>query len=371
MSVTITQLIAPNSDTGGSTMTHTTASVSPTAGSIILLTIWHNANESPGTPTSSGLTLSTGWTQLGSTQWNSSWTVGESLWYCVVTSGSGTISWTTGSSAQDSWTVDQVTGFDSGSTFGTPVGNQGVNSLTLAALRDANSVGYGSWVGISLGTTIAGGTGFSVVDQYYWAAQNASITTEYKVNTTAIATTTAGGHLCGIAVEIKAAAGGGSNATTGGPPGLFTGAPQMAGPASLVAQAWRAMGSTQPYPLSIQSNPPGILLDLSTEPDFNRSARAPNGLPTGPWGFVAHAWRAMGSTQPPIPIPWYQVYAVRPTATFISARRPLGRPDTPWGFVAETQRALGPTQTGAGGAVIDASGAYRRDLPSFPVRGIR
>jgi len=99
-----------------------------------------------------------------------------------------------------------VTGFDTGTTFGTPVGNQAVNSLTLAALRDANSVGFGVFTGISLGTTIAGGTGFTVVDPYYWSGEAASITTEYKVNTTAISTTTGGGHLCGIAVEIKAAA---------------------------------------------------------------------------------------------------------------------------------------------------------------------
>jgi len=47
VSVSVTQLIAPGSDTGGTTSTHTTASVAPAAGSIIMLTIWHGANETP------------------------------------------------------------------------------------------------------------------------------------------------------------------------------------------------------------------------------------------------------------------------------------------------------------------------------------
>jgi len=339
------------------------------AGDLVLVGLEYNDNVSPTGVNISGLTFA----QVGARSYNTSQGGCVAMFSAVAASG-GTQRPNVTFAANNtgiSYSVNRIpAGWDTGSTFGTPGYSNGSISIGLGAFRDANSIGFGFFGTNSTGSAPGTGSGFTNLSSGY-SSTSGGHRCEWETNQATVACTSGfPTYVEGIAVEIMAA-GGGSSATTGGPPGLFTGAPQMAGPASLVAQAWRAMGSTQPYPLSIQSNPPGILLDLSTEPDFNRSARAPNGLPTGPWGFVAHAWRAMGSTQPPPLRPWYQVYAVPTVASFISARRPLGRPDTPWGFVAETQRALGPTQTGAGGAVIDASGAYRRDLPSFPVRGIR
>lgn len=205
MSLVLTELTSGND--GGNTTSHTTASISPAASSLLLLpTAYYNHDEAINTVASAGLSLATAWTELAAHVYNSSWGNAGSLWYaiCNATPGSSTVTWSSPSSADHDWKVIQVTGFLA-APFGTAVRmTNGTSPMTLAALVDANSVAFGLWASDTAATAGAGFTQLGVVQNN---TNNVRLLAEYELNVTSVTAGTIS-HGAGIAVEIKAAAAG-------------------------------------------------------------------------------------------------------------------------------------------------------------------
>ncbi len=221
--------ITQNPLTSGSTITdgtaYDTASVSYTAGRLILLAVEANIFD-PGqaSPTISGLGLT--WEEIGTglVHRTSSWNHLH-LFRSMGSSSSGIVTMTFPTKKDAvAWSLIELDGVDQSGTNGSgaivqTASNTGTTisslTVTLAAFSSTNNATYGCF-GSDVAKTFTAGTGFTEIHdtnaascsiQSEWRNDNATtVDSSFSSNT--------GGH-AGRAIEIKAAAAGTTHTTTG------------------------------------------------------------------------------------------------------------------------------------------------------------
>jgi hypothetical protein len=141
-----------------------------------------------------------------------------SLWHGYnLTPGSGAITITNAAtSTRTAWIVDKVSGSNDGAgSLGTPVHNSatggGANTLTITigALADANSVCYAGYLGHNPGHLVL--VGYTMLGNEQDTGDGFEIATGYLLDATSVTGTGLDDPSMGIAVEIKAAGGGGNS----------------------------------------------------------------------------------------------------------------------------------------------------------------
>jgi RHS repeat-associated protein len=217
--------LTTGTDTDGNS-TATSASISPSANKLILLTVNSrtgiSANPNQPTITGNGLT----WTAVGSVVYDdtSSSRRRITLFRAMSTSTSaGTISMSFGGQNQTDvhWAVDQISGVNTSGTNGSGAIAQSAtnfddtftqNSLTvtLSAFSDIHNATYGAFANDFSPDPGVAGSGFSVVSTVSLGSGNAQSTlTEFKTtnDTTVDSSIALGqtGDLGGIAIELKSA----------------------------------------------------------------------------------------------------------------------------------------------------------------------
>ncbi len=208
---------------GGSTST--TASVSPTANTLILVTVWNRTGIStdPTQPTISGNGMT--WHVLQSTVYDNTSASRRriTMFYSMSASpSSGAISIDNGGQNQTAtaWSVNQITGVDTSGTDGAGAivqsaanqdrtGTATSLTVTLAAFSGANNATFGAFGtgGVAADTTAAG-SGFTKLSSFLTAGTDMSVMTEYELaNNTAVAMSNGATatELGGIGLEIKVA----------------------------------------------------------------------------------------------------------------------------------------------------------------------
>lgn len=218
MAISITNLTSGSDSDGNSTAT--TASISPAADNLILLsiTLRNGSSIDPSVSSVSGNGLT--WVKIDSTVFDNSSTSRRTveLWRSMGASPStGAITITASENETDiNWSVDQSSGVDTSGTNGSgaiaqSAKNQDVTGtatglvVTLAAFGSANNATFGVF-GTDEVVTLTGGSGFTELAKINGAATPVSILTEWKStnDTTVDATTGSVVFIGGIAIEIKA-----------------------------------------------------------------------------------------------------------------------------------------------------------------------
>jgi hypothetical protein len=153
MALSFSNLTASGSGTNLSS--YNTASISPTAGALLLMAV--ETDQASGStnvkPSVSGLSAT--WTEIGDVNYDTSGTTYRlTLFYGVGATGTGTITISYGGTAQGgcSWSVDQVTGADTSSpivqTKSSTVPGSAATSQSLT-LDSAITSGNGAWMAAS------------------------------------------------------------------------------------------------------------------------------------------------------------------------------------------------------------------------------
>jgi len=219
MAITITNLTSGN-DTAPSPLTEaTTASISPSANAVIIVSCWNQdggLETPPQKPTVSGLSFS--FTEINTRV--ETYDRITSWWAPTGGSpGSGTITFdTTGQDQENfSWIIDQVTGSDTSTPIVQNVAADGGDasgtslSITLAAFSDVNNGTYGAFGGSNDTGNCTPGSGFAeLADITHTDAGYGIRATEWRNDndTSVDITYSASVRREGIAMEIKVAAAG-------------------------------------------------------------------------------------------------------------------------------------------------------------------
>jgi hypothetical protein len=220
MAVSIANLTSGSDSDGNSTAT--TASISPAANNLILLsvTLRNGSSINPSVSSVSGNGLT--WVKIDSTVFDNSSSSRRTveLWRSMGASPStGAITITaTENETNIDWSVDQSSGVDTSGTNGSgaivqSAKNQDVAGtatglvVTLAAFGSSDNATFGVF-GTDEVATLTIGSGFNQLAKINGASTPVSILTEWKsTNDTSVdATTGAAVFIGGIAIEIKAAA---------------------------------------------------------------------------------------------------------------------------------------------------------------------
>lgn len=218
--ISIANLTSGSDTDAGSTAT--TASISPSANKLILLSVASRTaiSTDPNQPTVTGNGLT--------------WEVVNSIVYDTTSSSrrritlframgsspsSGAISIDFGGQAQDDavvWNVDEVTGADTSGTNGSGAIVQSVTgkdeaapaglTVTLASFGNSNNATFGTFA-TDNNTTFTAGSGFSILAQHTAGANTMAIVSEYKATNDTTVDIGSTGSVGGIAVEIKANSG--------------------------------------------------------------------------------------------------------------------------------------------------------------------
>jgi hypothetical protein len=214
MAISATHLTT-NSDTANLTtgQTYASASISPTAGALLLVAT--TVAFSTGTPqvTPSGLSLSFALATDGVTNatrlWDSS-TKRLSVWYAITggSPGSGAITLTTdGDTTGGQWSISEVTGVDLASPF-VQVVTAATTTVTLAAFADAtNHAAYGAFGGTTNGAATAG-TGFTLLGTSGSGTPPRNILSEWRLGEDTGVDAGNLGTAAGIAIELRVASSG-------------------------------------------------------------------------------------------------------------------------------------------------------------------
>ncbi len=220
MAITITNM--GSLFTGSNATSYSTGSYSPTANRLLIATITNVLNTgtpSEPTPSGNGLTWSKVVTYLpdpAGTQTR------ISVWVALTggspSAGAFTADFGVETELGCNIIVDEVDGADVSGTAldaivqsvtGTVGGSGTSESITLASLGDTNNASYGSF-NIQLNEAYTAGSGYTILAQGGNAGPNSHTATEYLVpgSTTVDISWTNSGAKGGIAIEIKAPAGG-------------------------------------------------------------------------------------------------------------------------------------------------------------------
>lgn len=204
---------------------NTTASVTPSANALVLLTIGTLTTFAPDitTPTVTGNSLT--WVMVRHNLFASSPTFLSHLWVFRALGASpsaGTVTITnTDWVSETCWIIDQVTGVDTSGTNGSGAIVQDVASnpgsgatsgtATLAAFGSANNASYASWA-VQAGNPITWtvGSGFTKIAEHTTSGQYIDTMTEYKLGDFDGTASWASAEVYqtgGIGIEVKAAAG--------------------------------------------------------------------------------------------------------------------------------------------------------------------
>jgi hypothetical protein len=223
--IAITTLTASGSQTGATS--YTTASVSPTANTLILLSVASRTGitADPTQPTATGNGLT--WVVVSTTVFDntSSSRQRHTVFRAMGASPStGTIVIDEAGQSQTSmtWAVEQVTGIDTSGTNGSgaivqAVANQDTTetgttlTVTLAAFSSASNATFGSFGYNNPAQAATHGSGFTTVDDVCsttCATADSRVTTEWTSanDTTVDMSYAAAGAIGGIALELKPAA---------------------------------------------------------------------------------------------------------------------------------------------------------------------
>lgn len=231
MAVSVTNLTAAVNTTGASSFN--TASVSPTANNLILLSVSARRADStqPVAPTVTGNGLT--WVKIAEIYFDTDSSSRKTLFLFRAlgsSPSSGAITMDYGSQTinQTTWQVNQASGIDTSGTNGSgavvqsatnkdEVSGGGTLTVTLAAFASTDNATFGAFACDTVGAGPTVGSGFTMVgsndDQSNTVTESGS---EWKAtNDTGVDMTfasAAGAKMGGIAIEIKAAAAaGGTN----------------------------------------------------------------------------------------------------------------------------------------------------------------
>jgi Right handed beta helix region len=218
--VSCSNLTSGDNSTGGTSAT--TASISPTANALVLVSVSGGLN-SGTVPTVTG--ASGTWTQIiyeddnGGSGGNHAVAIFRDLSASPGT-GALTISWGSSTENHITWSIDQCTGTDTTGTHGSgaivqSVANQSTGTdasftVTLATLGSANNAAYGFLRNTVSGNAITKGSSFTELANNNVAGSSPS-ESEWAINQTAINWTFTSASYVNVAaaIEIKAASGGG------------------------------------------------------------------------------------------------------------------------------------------------------------------
>jgi hypothetical protein len=197
---------------------YTTASVSPTANNLILLTVVNRSGDSVNTvPTATGNGLT--WVQVNSVAYDAGGSSRRTLTVLRAmgaspSSGAITIAFAGVTQTDCLWSVDQFSGIDTSGTNGSGAivqsntvidPNGGTVTVTLAAFGSADNATFGAF-GDSSTTLWTQGSGFTALGSKA-STNNTTIFTEWKApNDTSVDASGFASDAGGIGIEIKAAA---------------------------------------------------------------------------------------------------------------------------------------------------------------------
>lgn len=204
---------------------YTTASITPTANNLILLTVVNRSSDSVTTvPTASGNGLT--YVQVSSNAYDVSVpsmrtiTVFRAMGSSPST-GAITIDFAGVTQTDCLWSVDQFSGIDTSGTNGSGAivqsataidANGGLVQVTLSAFGSADNATFGAFGGAST-TAVTAGSGFTLLGAKQ-SLNNTELGTEWKAtNDTTVDATLFAANSGGIAIEIKAAAVAGGTVT--------------------------------------------------------------------------------------------------------------------------------------------------------------
>lgn len=225
MAVSVSNLTSGGSDTDATS--YTTASVSPSANTLQLLTVASTTRitTDPNQPTVTGNGLT--WVAINTVVFdNTSSSRRRITTFRAMGSSpsSGTITIDFGGQTQTSgvWVLDELSGTDTSGTNGSgavvqsAVNSEPVNfvtslTMTLGAFSSSDNATYGVY-GNGNTNTITAGSGFAMVAHNNSPADGLGAWTEFRADndTSVNFTFSSDTELGGIAIEIKAAAAGGS-----------------------------------------------------------------------------------------------------------------------------------------------------------------
>lgn len=215
MAITASNLTANYSDTD--TTSYNTASVSVTAGDLILVAVTNSKGSTPDTPSISGVgtTFALVHATNGIVTYDASGTQRKlTLFYGIVpstTSGAITIGFGANTQTGCAWAVDKVTGHDSTGTIVQSAKNNTDAmtpiTVTLAAFASTDNATYGAFA-VSGNNDATIGTGFTQLGDATATTPAQVIFTEWKSTNDTSVDCNIGGtppEAGGIAIEIKAA----------------------------------------------------------------------------------------------------------------------------------------------------------------------
>lgn len=223
MALAVTNLTTGSSEVDATEFT--TASVSPAADALILLTVaTRRSGATPAEPTAAGCGLT--WVVLKTQLSYSAGTPNRRITIfraMGASPSSGTIVIScTDTQTEGAWCVDQITGTDTSGTHGSGAIVQNTSNndagstattctLTLSAFGSANNMAYGGKVHTSGGATTVG-SGFTETCDIALSESGTGFQTQYKLNDTTVDWSWTGNNSWfAIAAEIKEAVVGGSD----------------------------------------------------------------------------------------------------------------------------------------------------------------
>ena len=215
MPVTATHLTHDKSESGAAS--YNTASITPTANSLVLLTVFTQENNAPSSISGNGLT----WVLVDSAGWSDEWLF---MWtYRAMgaspSAGAVTINFSPSLSYYCAWAIDEFANVDTSGSNGsgaivqsvdaTNAGGGGSLSITLAAFGSTNNATYGTFQGGGASQHLVEGSGFSALCPEF----ESSVTytkhaiTEFRNDNDTTVDVTGAWRIIGVAAEIKYSAG--------------------------------------------------------------------------------------------------------------------------------------------------------------------
>lgn len=209
MALALMHLTTANDDTNATS--YTTASLSPTGSSLLVIGIVGAVSGAPPTPTVTGFSAT--WTAVQSSAFDVAGTQRTLFTFSAqlgASPGTGTIGISFGVTSMSGagWSVVQITGHNTSAPTRLPVENHSTGtsqSATLAALADTANVAL-AFVASDEAVTFTAGNTFTMLGQATGAAPVQAIGSLWKLNATNPATTSTGttGQSWGmVAVEIQ------------------------------------------------------------------------------------------------------------------------------------------------------------------------
>lgn len=218
MAVSATNLTAGGDNTLGGVASYTTASISPSANALVLLSVTKAVSTStePTTPTVSGNGLT--WVLVNASYYDNSSSSRRKIFLFRAMGASpsaGAVTVTNGENAYGGWTIDEFTGVDTSGTNGSgAIVQSAVNqvtdnsastlTITLSAFGNVNNATFSNFSEADTAHSITPGTGFTQLAETSVGTVNFS---QWKSsNDTSVDITSSDVFIGGgVAVEIKAA----------------------------------------------------------------------------------------------------------------------------------------------------------------------